>query len=151
MSGFSNPSGQSGQSRLFVGNGASPEAWTFIANITNLELDEKISFKDTTAHQAAAPTGPVPATQLPTVSKSSAKATVEWVSDAAQHVAIRAAMRAGTLNAYALSYPDASKTYDVFDAYVGGVPLKLPATGTATSDLTFEINGPIGGGTGFAS
>ena len=150
---LTNTTGQPGaNTRLFKGNGSSPEALTFIANVTSLEVDPKTSFKKTTAHGATVGAGnPVPETQIPTTISYAVKATLEFISDNAQHAALLADEIAGTLDYFAISFPDTAKTAFAFTAYVGSVSLKAPATGTLTADVTLEVTGQLSVSTAFPS
>ena len=142
-----NPSGQAAaNTRLFKGNGASPEVYTFIANVTNNELDFSTAFKDTTAHGSQAGSTAVTwKTQVPTIQSASAKLTLEWAPDNVTLSGIMADSLAHTLDAFVISYPDPLGTYFSFLAYVGKFGIKAPIAGTLTADVPLEVTGPVSG------
>lgn len=128
---------------LKIGDGASPENFTTVAEVKDITgPDIKTDFEDVTTHDSAA-AGNFKEWLATLQDGGEVKAEVHWVPTDTTHIRIQTDQTNRVLRNYQIVWPMFSNKTASFAAYVSGFPFKSPIKGVASRELTLRITGPV--------
>ncbi len=129
---------------LQIGDGASPENFTTIAEVTDINGPNiSVDTVDVTSHSSP---GAYKEYIVSLIEPGEVRFTVNFIPTDATHgltSGLLKDLQDRTLRNFQLVFPDATSTTYAFSAYVTGFQIKEPTTDVLGADVTLKITGQI--------
>jgi len=122
-----------------IGDGASPEVYTTISDVTNIAgPDGEASEIDTTDLSSTAKEF-----RLGLVDNGSINLAMSFIPANTQHALLRTLSISGAENNYQLAFTDSPQTLWTFAAFVKGVPIDNSVDAVTTASINLRITGSV--------